>query len=847
MIDTNQKIQGFPSPFASKQIKDSSDYGLQFAKAIDKISRNSYFVERNKRFKLNSAFARGEQNAEPYLDTMNIDGKRPFISLDYTNSPIMIKMLNTITSKFMNTEEVITARTIDINSVKSREHEVKSARYRMKHKNSIKELENAGGISFEDPNSFTPDSPAELEIWEQTSLKTREEIILEKAIELIQNDNYSEEVKRMVIYNLCVKGVAATKSYTDGAGRIRYRDVDLSNLVHSYSGRSDFSDLWWASEYIPIKISEIRQRWNLSEKELFNLATSVRGKHGNPGDYITDTVDPHGMRQYDDFSVMVSNYTFTTSIEKTYVVKTKSGGKQFVDRSEGKINETDSKKNLSSYDRVCYEGYWVAGTSIILEHGLMKNMLKPNSNPKEVVFPYVIYMPDNIDMKNKSLVEMAVPIIRQLDVTYLKIQQVIAKARPAGYSVDITAMEDVDLGLGGKMTPLELLEIADQTGNIFYRSVSTDEDRRVNIPINATVSDISGNINALIRTWEFHFQRLREYIGVNEYTDSSSINPRVGARVVESQVKASNNAIAHIYAAYQNIIERTCGLCAMRFWDQICFGNPDYLDFIGGDNAQFITENKDSLSTIDFNIKFEVGSSEEERQILESDIQVSLANQLIELKDAREIRKIKNYKLGNLYLEVAKEKKRKADMADATSKSKENANAQAEAGKAVAQAKMEADKIKIEAGVATEKAKGEAQLIKTKTEFIQKILTDSFEKGADVPVFLQGIVAKYLDNLLNSQSQPTEQPKQTPQGQPEPQDEDHSGELSESQDGDLIVRDGEVISQPKAGEVEYASSPTGGEVTEQGDVVIPADAAHHYLSLGKEERIALEQQIVGEA
>jgi hypothetical protein len=521
------------------------------------------------------------------------------------------------------------------------------------------------------------------------------------------------------------------------------------------------------------------------------MAVSCRGKFGNPSDYLSPDVDRFGMRQYDDFSCMVLDFCYKTSIEKNYIKKVSTTGKESVDEIDTPVKETDTKKNIIKYDEVVYQGYYIVGTDMVMDYGIAKNMAKPNSKRSSVVLPYAIYMYDNIDMRNKSMMEMAAPMIRQLDLTYFKLQQIIAKARPSGIAVDITALEDIDLGLGGDLTPLQIQEVYDQTGNYYYKSVSTDEDRRVQAPITPIVSDIMNNVNSVITTWKFHSERLREYIGLNEYVDSSSINPRVGARVVESQVAASNNAIRYIWDSYKSIKERTAGFCAIKFWDDVIFNdNSQYVDVIGEDNVKYIRENKEDLCEIDFNLKLESVASDEEKQLIESDIQAALNNQLIDLKDAREIRSIKNYKLANLYLEVARDKKRQVDLEDARQKSQENANIQAQAGQVAAQAQEKAEQLKVQAGSMVEETKGHNHILQSNFEFIQKVIVDCLNTGRNIPPFLAPIVDIYLRQIVqpNEGVDPQMIQQMMQDGQaPQEQGGEQSDQEEQSQDGMVTV------------------------------------------------------------
>ena len=70
----------------------------------------------------------------------------------------------------------------------------------------------------------------------------------------------------------------------------------------------------------------------------------------------------------------------------------------------------------------------------------------------------------------KSLIGGCLGFADMLQLTHLKIQQAIAKAKPDGLIIDIEGLENVQLGKGGELQPLDLHDIYEQTGVFYYRS-----------------------------------------------------------------------------------------------------------------------------------------------------------------------------------------------------------------------------------------------------------------------------------------------------------------------------------------------------------------------------------------
>ena len=108
-----------------------------------------------------------------------------------------------------------------------------------------------------------------------------------------------------------------------------------------------------------------------------------------------------------------------------------------------------------------YGGIYIMGTDCIFGYGLVANVPK---NIHDLSKCRLSYSPvaTNLMDNPKSMVDSCVGFADMLQITHLKIQQAIAKAKPDGLIIDIEGLENVQLGKGGELQPLDLHDIYEQ-------------------------------------------------------------------------------------------------------------------------------------------------------------------------------------------------------------------------------------------------------------------------------------------------------------------------------------------------------------------------------------------------
>lgn len=699
-------LYGFPSPLLPDQTKNSPEYGLKLMKSAYGQWINGYGgfsqKQRQTRFDYNKAYAQGMQPMQEFLDYLDINGQQPYSNIDFTPLPIAIPLLQRIKDRFNQRLEKIRCNSIDPVSISKKNKAKMDAKFRMEFRNEIDQIQQESGIQLEDPDAFTPEDSEELDVHFGFTYKQREEVMMEQGIDLVLYDNQWTEIKNAILDDLLIYGFSGTKTSIDNNGRIKVRKINPYNLVLSYSERSDMNDLEWVGEVFYMSITDIRQQYpgKISEQELFNLSKSMVGKFNNPASFTFTWNYQYAnalSRPYDSFKVPVLQLSLKTLYNITYEKNEDRFGKTILDKTT-KVKE--GKDYISSKPfYVEYEGAWICDTNYLLHWGVANNMAKPNDNLQECILPYTIYMYNNNRMTNKPVIETIIPSIKQMQLAHLQIQKIVAQAAPDGYTVDIAGMADVDLGNGkGALQPMELIRIYKQTGVIFYKGQVDDTEGNSRPPITPLNVPFTAKLEAFINLYNFELNKLERMLGSNSLDQGMISNQAVGKGVLESARQIGESSINYVYNSYLNILERTAKLTQMRLWDILVFGKKGYEGYkyaLGSDRVEYIRlDADDEFEKTNFDVKIEATIDDNEKQMLENNIQQALAQQTIELEDAIQIRLLDNPKAANYYLVSAQKKRRKIKMEDARKNSEMQMQQAVQAAQAKSQGELQLEQAK---------------------------------------------------------------------------------------------------------------------------------------------------------
>ena len=758
----NKNILNFH--LGNSKLKKDEKEGLKIAKFIQSAFNSGYFNNRNKKFQKNRMFSRGRQPMSEFLDLLNVDGKEAFVNLDMKAPAIAPKFMQVIIGGFMKREEVAKATAVDPVSTERRKYDKDEAEFRMNFGDEVRQIEEQAGVKLMAEGQFTPEDYTELELYFGMEYQLPEEILFEKGMDYVCYSNGWEVIKRKVIEDLIETGVAATKTSVAPNGKITVRRVIPENLIYSFSEYDDFRDVSFVGEVVSMKMIDIRNTYpSLDEKMIYAL--SMKAKQFNQTVKWDEKYRFSIDRPYDDWTVDVIDFEIKSIDTVIYQSKTNKFGNIIVEKKDKEPQRLGDNKEIIKKDMyVIYRGVYVMNTDIMLEWNIAKNMIKPSAAKEiaDVYFSYSLYMYENLDLINMALPERMETSIRQMTLAHLKIQQLVAKLRPSGLIIDIDALSDINLGQGKNISPLEIQKIYDQTGNIYYRRRTEDGDQMNGVPISEAPNSSSiGQLQELITVYNHYLERLRDEIGVNEYREGATVNPKIGLGVQQAQIAASNNATDFIYSAYLSIYQQTSFKIALLLYDSVLYGGRQYEDYLSKEIV------KDKV----FDVKIEVMPDDRERQFVEAMIQTALSAGIIEFEDAFRVRSIKNTKLAEMYLSKAKKKKQKEDMEKAQSNSQMNAQSQQQSIQAKAQADMQLEQMSSQTKLAVVTTEQKMKQDLSQQDFVQQILMKSFEMGKELSPELQQIVGAYYQKKQMEEQQIMEQKMQQQEQQQQEQEQ----------------------------------------------------------------------------
>ena len=701
-----ESVINFPSQAVSDLEKITPAYGERVARAI----QSEWFNGNGGKYHSNSGtfhnlrlYARGEQPVEKYKNELSINGDLSYLNLDWKPVPIISKFVDIVVNGMSQRSYEINAFSQDPHGVSKRTEYMESVLRDIRAREYNDTVKETFGMDlYENDKETLPDSEEELTLHMQLSYKQSIEIAEEQAINtLFEGCNY-ELIKRRTLYDLVTIGIGATKTtfnYNDGA-KVEY--VDPSSLVYSHSESPYFDDIYYVGEVKEIPINELVNEFpNLSPSEIEEI---IEGPN--------NISNPRATGDKNKVSVLYFNYkTFTNSVFK--LKKTGSGADKVIPKDDTFNPPTDMDGEFSRLDKTTeclYEGVYILGCNKLLKWEMAENMMRSKSNFGKVKMNYNIVAPRMYNGKIQSLVGRITGFADMIQLTHLKLQQVVNRMVPDGVYLDADGLAEVDLGNGTNYNPQEALNMFFQTGSVIGRSFTSEGDMNPGkIPIQQIQNGSGSNkIQSLITTYNYYLQMIRDVTGLNEARDGSTPDKNALVGVQKLAAANSNTATRHILQSMMYITAEVAEALSLRISDIVEYSptREAFVRAIGAHNVATLEEMKE-LHLYDFAIFIELMPDDEERQMLESNIQIALGQKLIELDDAIDLRDVRNIKLANQLLKVKRKKKLERDQ----TMQQQNIEAQSQANQQANQAAAESEMQKTQANT-----QAEAQLEQTKNQ-----------------------------------------------------------------------------------------------------------------------------------
>jgi len=700
----------FPSQVVSDVEKASIEYGTQVAQAIEqewfsqgRTSGNRYLTNWNN-FHMLRSYARGEQSIQKYKDELAINGDLSYLNLDWKPVPILSKFVDIVVNGISSKTYDIKAYAQDPESIKKRTNYASKIYEDMLSKEYLDNLKNTLGIDlYQTPNTdIIPETTEELELHMQLSYKQSVEIAEEEAISSVLAQNKYDLTRRRLNMDLAVCGIAAAKTSFNTAEGITVDYVDPAYMVYSYTEDPNFEDIYYVGELKAITIPELKKEFpNISEEEL----KRIQAMPGNKS-YIT------GWGDYDENTVQVLYFDYKTYHNQVFKIKQTDQGLMKAIEKPDTFNppENDMFERVSRSIEVLYSGAKVLGTDTMLKWELAENMSRPYADTTKVKMNYAICAPRIYKGRIESLVSKCTGFADMVQITHLKLQQVISRMVPDGVYLDMDGLAEVDLGNGTNYNPAEALNMYFQTGSIVGRSLTQEGDMNPGkVPIQELNSGTgAGKIQSLIQTYQYYLQMIRDVTGLNEARDGSLPDRNTLVGLQKLAANASNVATRHIVQSSLFLTLKLAENISLKVADALEFPltRASLQNSISTYNIKTLDEVV-NLNLHDFGIFLELEPDEEEKQQLEANIQIALQAKNIDVEDAIDLRQIKNLKLANQMLKVKRKEKAKQDQLAQQANIKAQAEAQSQAAEKTAMAEVQKQQAISGANVEYEKAKSE--------------------------------------------------------------------------------------------------------------------------------------------
>ena len=740
---TNAHIN-FPSQAVSDLEKLSEEYGLEVAKAIKQewfTGATSKFDDNINNYHQLRLYARGEQSVQKYKNELSINGDLSYLNLDWKPVPIVPKFVDIVVNGMSQRNYEISCFSQDQYGVSKRTEHMQSIMNDMKAKNFSNLVKEQFGIDiFDNEPETLPDNEEELALHMQLNYKQAVEIAEEQAIDVLMEASDYDLVRRRCLYDLVTIGIGATKTTFDWSDGAKVKYVDPANMVYSYTESPYFEDVYYVGEIKEIPINELVKEFpELTEPEIKEIVDKSGSTFYNQGSYRMNA---------DKNKIQVLYFNYKTHMNDVYKLKKmKNGGEKVIEKDDTfnpPIENMDGA--FSKLERVVeclYEGVYLIGSDKLLKWKMADNMMRSDSDFSSVKMNYQIVAPRMYRGRIESIVSRITGFADMIQLTHLKLQQVMSRMVPDGVYLDVDGIAEVDLGNGTNYNPQEALNMFFQTGSVIGRSMTSDGDGNPGkVPIQQIQSGGGGNkIQSLISTYNYYLQMIRDTTGLNEARDAATPDKNALVGVQKLAAANSNTATRHILQSMLYLTAEVAECMSLRISDIVEYSptKEAFIQAIGAHNVATLEELTD-LHLYDFGIFIELLPDEEEKAMLENNIQAAIAQQSIDLDDAIDLRSVRNVKLANQLLKVKRKAKASRDqqMQQQNIQAQAQANAQTQQAAAQAEAQKHQSKTQAEAQLEQTKSQLKIQYLQQEIQAKKELMQFEFELNSQLEMSRQG-------------------------------------------------------------------------------------------------------------
>jgi len=671
-VNINISSAGFPNQFVSDSEKATDEFGLQIGQAIQyewfrKDGNSCRYYSQWRDFHRLRLYARGEQPVGKYKNELAIDGDLSYLNLDWTPVPILPKFVDIVVNGMQDRMFEPKAYAQDAISQSKRSEYQQMIEGQMLAKPMLDIIQEKTGVNpfTVDPEEL-PESDEEMKLYMQLNYKPAIEIAEEEAINTIFESNHYNDIRKQIDYDQTVLGISVAKHEFQPGDGVKISYVDPANVVYSYTEDPHFKDCFYWGEIKTVPITElVKIDPTLTNDDLEEISQ-----------YAESWYDYYNVAQYyqndifykDTATLLYFNYKTTKKV--VYKRKVKDNGNVSMIRKDDTFNPPSDMMEENNFEKVektidvWYSGVMVMGTNIMLKWELMENMVRPQSATQHALPNYIAVAPRMYKGVIESLVRRMIPFADLIQVTHLKLQQVISRVVPDGVFIDADGLNEVDLGTGNAYNPEDALRLYFQTGSVIGRSYTQDGDfNQARVPIQELQSSSGASkTQMLISNYNHYLNQIRNVTGLNEARDGSTPDPNSLVGLQKLAAMNSNVATRHILNGSLYIYRSLAEAITYRVADILEYADfkDEFINQIGKYNVSILEDISD-LYIYDFGIFIELSPDEEQKAQLEANIQMALSKGDINLEDAIDIREVKNIKVANQLLKLKRKAKQERE------------------------------------------------------------------------------------------------------------------------------------------------------------------------------------------
>lgn len=687
LIETNKKDEKWVADYIKAAWKDYND-----------TYPNGFYNDRDKHHEI-SLYMKGAQPVKKYKKIADpvstASGEESSLNIDWNVIPIIPKFRRIALGILKKTTYNIVADAVDSQAQDDKDMYYAEAAAKLLLK---RQFEQQGidpqmlGIEETDPSDFD-----ELEIQMEYGYKHQMAQEMEQAIDLILNLNKFPSVREKVIEDLHDFDIAGYKEFFDSSGKIKIRRVKPSNIVTSYSTQKDFSDVHYCGEVIEMTIADLKEMAGnrISKEQYKEIVEKSLGKERH-----RNSISNENLKNYDGQRVKVLDLEFYSVNNIILEERINKRGNKVIGRVDKPKSNTDKRKYRKTDYKVVYKGKWVIDTNVFFECGLQTNMKRAKKDMTETTMSYHLFSPNLYQMSGNSLGSQMIPIADQIQLAWYKLQNVMLRARPRGIMIEVGALENVPLAKSGKaMTPLDVIDLYNQTGNLVYRAINDEGEQSGYKPIEELNNGIGSEAAAYFDIISRNIQMLRDILGFNEISDGSTPDPRTLKGVASLAQESTNNALSYIMDAERSLTERLVSNISLRIQDSVDKGTiSGYVKAIGSESIKFFKASK-NISLHEYGIFLRDRPDDVEKEELKRMLELAIQSGQITIADSLYIKDIDNYKQQQKVLAYRIKNNQKEQEERSARDQERNAQVQMQSNQASEQEKRQTKQMEIEADI----------------------------------------------------------------------------------------------------------------------------------------------------